>query len=372
MVAGNTSTDQLIDLIYACLVGEATWQGFLDTLSGHVPDGGSTLFFHDRSGYGAASLTSQFSQKSLQEYAEYYSRLNPWMRKVAETPLGIGIVGERIVDRGNFQLTEYYTDFIRRNGFETGIGVTVFRDEDCSFLLSTLTARADPEQNQIAADQLTALVPHLRRVFRHYRSGPIRTVSRDIGVSLFESDTAGLMIVGEGMSLKAISLSAERILAQNRLVTTDLMGKLKIRDQAAQAVLQSMLNRRYDGTRVWETRLGHHRISLTRVRGDSISEYFAGPTVLMIVEGQPDQSYALDASRLTERYGLSRAEARVAHGIISGQTISEIAQAASVSRETTRVQLKSVYAKTGVNSQSALIRLAIQPVPASSSESDQF
>jgi DNA-binding CsgD family transcriptional regulator len=56
-------------------------------------------------------------------------------------------------------------------------------------------------------------------------------------------------------------------------------------------------------------------------------------------------------------FGLTQAEARIAHAIAEGKTTSAIARSVNTSRETVRSQLKSVLAKTGVSRQGELISL---------------
>ena len=60
---------------------------------------------------------------------------------------------------------------------------------------------------------------------------------------------------------------------------------------------------------------------------------------------------------LMERFRLTPAEARVALHLIDGGDIASCAEAAGVSPGTVRTQLKSIFAKTGVNRQAALVRL---------------
>ena len=74
-------TQQLTDLIYASLLGECSWQDFLDALRGVLPNGRAILFFHDTaSGYGGFPLSSGFDADLLSLYNSYYSAVNPWMR----------------------------------------------------------------------------------------------------------------------------------------------------------------------------------------------------------------------------------------------------------------------------------------------------
>lgn len=60
---------------------------------------------------------------------------------------------------------------------------------------------------------------------------------------------------------------------------------------------------------------------------------------------------------LMERFRLTPAEARVALHLMNAGDIASYARTAGVSPGTVRTQLKSIFAKTGVNRQAALVRL---------------
>jgi len=62
--------------------------------------------------------------------------------------------------------------------------------------------------------------------------------------------------------------------------------------------------------------------------------------------------------RLIARYRLTATEARVAAWLADGGDIAAYAETHGVSAGTVRIQLKSVYAKTGVSRQAALVKLA--------------
>ncbi|WP_353183122.1 helix-turn-helix transcriptional regulator [Bosea sp. (in: a-proteobacteria)] len=350
----------LTDLIYAALLGEGSWQAFLDRLNEIVPGGISTLFFHDHGlARGGISLASGLEAGIAEAYAAYYVGVNPWMRNVAATPLRIGIVGERIVPREDFIRTEYYADFLRKREIEAGVGVTLWREETCSFLLSTLTSRIAPEENQQIADLLSRLSPHLVRAFRYYRAGRFGSVAAQFGSSLLESPQIGVVIVGEGMKVRAISPAGERCLAAGTVVGLGPTGKLRLRDDGAALLLRQMLSRSHAGARSRILHLGSHRLTIIRNDSEGENGYFSGPTAALLIEEAQPEATAADIDWLTRRFGLTRAEARVAAGISKGLTLAMIAGQAGISQETVRVQLKAVYAKTGVNSQAALVRLAL-------------
>lgn len=356
---------ELTDLIYAALLGERSWQDFLDRLNNLIPGGVSTLFFHDQSsGEGGISLASGLEAGDAQRYADHYVGLNPWMRNVARTPLGTGIIGERIVPRNEFVRTEYYADFLRLRDIEAGIGVTLWREHSCSFLLSTLTSRIDPDENQRVADLLTRLTPHLTRAFRYYRNGQFGGAAARFGISLFESSRVGVIVAGEGKTVRAASPRGEAFLAEGTAVSLTPIGTLRLRDETAAALLGRMLSRSYAGPCSWSGHSGWYRLTLIKAAVDGAAGYFSGPSVTVLLEEAGAAAARVDVAWLVRRFGLTPAETRAVEGIVAGLTLAEIAYAAKVSRETVRTQLKAVYAKSGIRSQAELVRLALShPAP---------
>lgn len=351
---------ELSDLIYGALFGERSWQDFLDRLNAFVPGGLSTLFFHDqRLGEGGVSLATGAEEQDLRDYAAYYGTRNPWMQQVGRTPLGKGIVGESIIRRDELVRTEYYADFLRRREIEAGIGVTLWRDEACFFLLSSLTSRIDTDHNQLVADLFTRLAPHLKRAFRHYRAGRSDEPMVGLGLSLLESSRVAVLIVGEGRTVKFASVRAAPFLAAGEVASFTATGRLHLRDEALDAMLGRMLSRKHAGGHSYGRDTGASRVSLIRTEADGATGFFSGPSVAVVIEQADLSDIRPDLGWLSRRFGLTPAETRVVAGIVAGQAPAGIARAAGTSRETVRGQLKAVFAKTGCASQVALMKLAL-------------
>ena len=80
------------------------------------------------------------------------------------------------------------------------------------------------------------------------------------------------------------------------------------------------------------------------------------PAVLVVVQGLHSEHADL-APSLKQLYGLTSAECRVADALLEADSLRAVAASLCRSEETVRSQLKSIYAKTGVHSQAALLKL---------------
>jgi DNA-binding CsgD family transcriptional regulator len=356
---GDDRDDDLIDLVYASLLGESGWNDFLDRLSARLPGGKTVFFFHDSvRNRGDLSLSSGLGEEALRAYGQHYSRINPWMAKASVRPIGLGVVSEQMLDRADLVRTEFYGDFMRSIGAEAAVGVTIVRESGRSLLLSTLTERADPHQNLAAAETLTRLAPHLKRAFRYYQTGPFQKAMSEVGDHLFEETDIGLVIVGDGMTVKTVSAAAARHLEGGEGIGISPTGRITLADQGAARALQQMVDRLAQGPRVHTHVTAASgkmcKITLVKLAKDPISAFFEGPTVAILIE-QAQGTQPADLKRATAAFRLTPAEIKVALALDRGISLREAAIELGIAEGTARQQLKSIFRKTGTSRQSELI-----------------
>lgn len=349
---------ELIDLIYAALLGEATWSDFLDRLSDNAPDGRTILFSHNMSQPDEyLAMTSRFEGPELESYAAHYVNTNPWLIHCAVRKVGLGIYSDEIIPVEQLHKTEFYSDWLAPNDVECSIGVTIDKNGDCPLIISTVTSRADPELNSAFSEQLTRIAPHLRRAARFHRNSPARWAGFDLGASLFDALDVGAVLVGENGSIKTISRTGQELLDGGALMSISPLGQLRLRDDDAQAALREMLKRTYDGSKTVSLLSNGTKLTLIAVEKDRISLYFEGPTVAILIQPAGPGSRPVGIDQIAGLYGLTNSEQRALAGIVDGKTVTRIAEEAGLSRETIRTQLKSLYAKTGTGGQTDLLRL---------------
>jgi len=324
-----------------------------------LPGGKTVFFFHDAvRNRGTFSLTSGLRDDEFARYGQHYSQINPWMPKASVRQVGLGVVSEQMLDRADLVRTEFYSDFMRSIGSEAAVGVTIVRESGRSFLLSTLTDRADPDENLAAADTLTRLAPHLKRAFRYYQTGPFQKALSDVGDFLFEETDIGLVVVGDGLMIRSISATAQRHIEKGEGVGISPTGRIMLGDQEAATVLQQMVDRLTEGPRVhsYVTAASGKplKVTLIKLSKDPMSAFFEGPTVAILIEAA-DAHRPMDLRRVAASFNLTPAEIRVALALDRGISVREAAMELGVAEGTARQQLKSIFRKTGTSRQSELI-----------------
>ena len=90
----------------------------------------------------------------------------------------------------------------------------------------------------------------------------------------------------------------------------------------------------------------------------------AADRLVLVFVSDPSQATPAVPDLLGAQLGLSPAEARVATRLAAGERIDDIADAHGVSRETVRVQVKNVFAKTGTHNQGQLVGLVSRSLAA--------
>ena len=88
----------------------------------------------------------------------------------------------------------------------------------------------------------------------------------------------------------------------------------------------------------------------------------AAPVVAVFIS-DPDCKPMSDGEVYSQLYGLTPAEARLAHILYRGESLKEASDQLGVTLGTLRSQLKSIFGKTHTNRQSQLVRLLLLAPP---------
>ena len=256
-----------------------------------------------------------------------------------------------------------YVEFLRPRGLGWCVGTTIripgFQEVAMTFERRLKNGPVEPRQVAV----LDALRPHIARA---------AMFSARLGLATIHSSV---------MALAALGLPAAALDGQGRMIDTNeqfdamrsgpllLSGnRVRFSNAAAQSILDQVLNAPADtgSGRITQSfpvaeasGAAQHIFHLMPVRGVG-HDLFTGASWILFAT-PVGKTIAPKPDLLQGLFDLTPAEAKVASQIAGGLAIRDISVANTVSQDTVRMHLKSIFSKTGTHRQAELVSLLSIP-----------
>ena len=225
-----------------------------------------------------------------------------------------------------------------------------------------------------AADviEFRRLVHHMANAERLARSIDERALDWELPQRILDNMSVGALVADQTGQVRFANAAAEEILAEN-----DGLSRRDNRLQAARSFETNNLLAALRDVAVTgrtDKREGGGAMLIARPSGKLPYAVVVMP-LTATVGGEVKATRALVfmsdlahrnnelAPRLSQLFGLSKAEARVAAGIAEGRRLTEIAQEFDVRMPTVRTQLRAVLKKVGASRQADLVRIVLALPP---------
>lgn len=348
------TADAIVDRIYEAAALPELWGEVFDALSAR----------HGFIGAGMFSSNTQFERSiSSQSIAGVYERFfaEGWHLRNCRAPRAAernhpGFLRDvDILSDDEIATDPMYVEFLRPIGLGYAAGTLVDAPSGDKIVFSFERPAALGPSSLDVLEALDALRPHLARA---------AVFSARLDLERSQAQVAALAALG----LPAAVLGSKgRALAMNpafeamtEQVKFGAFDAVTLKDAASDLVLREAIARPITldaaGCSVPLKAAGEappavmHVLPVRRAAQDVFSH-----AAWLLVATPLGEAAAPDAAILAGLFDLTPAEARVARGLISGDTVSEIAIAHSLSESTVRNQLRAVFSKTGASRQSELV-----------------
>ncbi len=370
----SSDEQEFVGLLYDAALGRLSWQVVVERMAAVLGSQTSSLIAHDplrdrTAILGMHCLTDDY----IDVYGSSFFEHDLWTqqalrRQIYDRPA----LGVEVVSEDEWRRSVIYNEFLRPRTDAFHLVGGMLRLEDGGVL--AIGCHRPSSVTAFTADhkaRLGRLMPHLRRAVEVYqRLGDAGAVAEAARRS-FDSVADGVIQLGSDGRIVQVNAAAEAILrAGDGLLRVG--NRLRAVARAENVRLQSLLEAvtRMTGGGYVE---GERRSSMTvsrssakRPYGVSVSPLGLDRIVLsrsqpaaLVIVGDPEAQRPIDIEMLQELHGLTDAEARVVAGLAMGSSLREIAQARDVSINTVRTLVARAMAKTGTNTQLALVKLVL-------------
>src|SRR5581483_8669931 len=335
----NAAFLELIDLLYSCVDGDATWPTFLTSLAEYL--GASLVGVSTNSSLQAVVGADP---KELVKYEEYYLRINPWLSGPRSYPEGQVLLTEEVLPVNAYRKTCFYNEWGKKNQVVHAVGGAL-RVSPASFLFLSIN-RGDSQDPYGEPERraVQTLMPHIQRAAHlHERVGTLEQRAWLLDALSYPL----LYVTSDGVVRWANHAADDFLRGGHGLRIRN--GKLHAELPHENAALRAMLAA---GRAALEGVQGYGDwLRITRTDdGSEMSLFLARPPGMMRrVIGIPDAgsgflvfvaSQAIDGSTLATRvrsaWGLTPAEAVLAVELLETENLQAAATKLRVSRNTAK------------------------------------
>ena len=271
---------------------------------------------------------------------------------------------------GDFENTEFYRDFTRRLGVFFLIGSIIPVSHEEIGVIGIHRPRAGGAYD--ARDKLSAVqfLPHLQRALQMRRRLMEPGIEASAGLEgLDRSGTAALVVARDGRILYANREAESLLRARNGVAA--VAGRFATRGATERTRLAALIASAVDTAAERGTAPGgvmaierEDRLPLTLLVAPfrPAREGFGAAIPAAIVFIRDPERPTPMALTLQGLFGLTPAEAAIAGALAHGKALADIAAGQRITLNTTRVHLKSIFAKTSTSRQAQLVSLILSSV----------
>lgn len=360
----RSAQSRLIGLIYDAAIEPMLWPEAMEALARAIGARSGILYRFDLGRRRAEQIASLNLDPGLQPaYESHYCRIDAWNQRVQSMPAGQILPTQHLIADRELERSEFYADILRPQDIFYATGGMVERDPSGFAVFGLQRGRRAGPFGDAETRHLAQVFPHLRRSLRIRRELQAALAARDLLADALDAMGDGVMILNARSRLLFRSRAAARYLREGgrlRLVRERLAGATA----AETAVLQAAVARAAataggrasaSGGSLTLARVGALPLMLTV---SPLRHPAMGAAAVLFIRDPMRETAPLDQFR--RRFGLTAAEIRLVRGLAAGGTLKGLAEEFDVSINTLRVQLRQVFAKTGVNRQVDLVRLVAE------------
>ncbi len=366
----HTNTLNLVGQIYDAVGEQERWNYFLENLSQSMNAIASRMRMIDKRANCYCLVAGSGHDDSFDEqYNDSFTKVDVWNPILNRKAPGELFNSSEFVPSRDFRHTEIYNDFFRNYDLFYGLGSNIAKSEGLIARIGIHRAYSQGEFSEEEKQILISLIPHLQRAFKlssHLEE--MKSLRVGMEEALYRSPSP-LILLDEYGKVAFINQRAEALIENdnglfirdNQLAPISPKEKRQLDRLVQEAVATGSHKGVGSGAALrLSAANGEQRYNLlvTPYPDHSVSHLGLNHRICAAVFIHDSrQTGRLPADVLKAIYNLTPSEIRLAEAILDGLSPADAASRFGVSVNTTRTQLRSLFAKTDTQRQPELVRL---------------
>ncbi|KZX56560.1 hypothetical protein A3709_05535 [Halioglobus sp. HI00S01] len=357
---------RLTESFYEAAANPPAWKAVCEDLQEILNVGSVNLGYIDLvEQVSSVRVSTALTDDQQTQYIETYNVLDPWFNAALIRPPGVIYDGIELVSHDELLETEFYQNFWHQFDLPvTSVGFFLL-EETTAGVLAVNSKSSVREHSRDQHLLLEYTLRHLGRAMKLYQHLYKCIEQRDMSSQALSDQDIGLLICDSNCSVdyansKALSLLGQftqqlergkKILAKAQLENVIAEMVHKVTSSSSKSVLQTTLLRNRQGG-VVQVQVKSYQPP--EMRAASNGEFSS--RALVLARNLSDRNVPAE-EQLTQVFGLTKSQARVAKVLALGVTYNEVADVLCVSRDTVKSHAREVYARTNSTGQADFVSL---------------
>jgi DNA-binding CsgD family transcriptional regulator len=354
---------RVITNAYDAAVAPDLWPLALETVTSHLGAAGAAyIVFNKHNSQVDWACFSGPSVEMKEDYVRHYATLDPYSPVLMGAQRGKWLALSDCLPQAVLRSDEWYNDFVLKSGICDILGVRLLDGPSHAVILGLHQETGQGPFTPASVEALEEVFEPLSKAAGLHVELRSRGLKSGLAQFAFGTLAAGVIVTDADGQIVELNPAAERILQRNDGLLVR-KGKLALLRVPENAKLEQLLAIAAESTKS-KTSIGHilvgrrgHRqaypLTVASLRPEL--SHREQPLAMVVVT---DPAGPVPASRqLTELFGLSAAECRLAVALTKGQTLRNITIESGLQITTLRTQLTSILKKVGVRRQAELVRV---------------
>ncbi|SFV17278.1 helix-turn-helix transcriptional regulator [Pseudoduganella namucuonensis] len=365
--------DRLVGLIYEGPMESIPWQAALEEIRLLFSANHALLILRPTSAQERGLTIRASGGQPIVTPSDYYDygyALDPFVG-LAESRI---TTVDDLIGAEHWTSSEFFLQFVQPADIRYIMGAN-FRTRggvDCRFRVCRPLSAGKFTDEDMALAQLT--LPHFNRAVHLHTRLDLLTSERELYSSTVDRMMVGTLLFDETLTLLRVNSVAQDMLAEKDGLELRQGGLVATYLSAENQELQRLIAKALAPSPAGAAPRLTEAVALTRPSGRSklgvvvnaipLNEWSEGrhrPAVVVYLR-DPDRKSDASTAVLRRLFDFTPAEAELALLLSSGKTLDEAAEVLGIRKNTVRAQLRSIFSKTGVTRQTALVHVLLNSV----------
>ena len=310
-----------------------------------------------------------FERSAVAAYESVWGAKDHSARGLVRLPVGKATATNFHYSDKTWARIEYVREFSIPHGTFHQLGVGLHRDSKHFQCFGCARAGSAGRYSIAQAQALELLAPHIQRALFLRRKLVCLNEERTLMARVLDQIQAGIVMLDQDARIVFANKTAEALLSEGAAIGAS-GGRILLKHQYRDAQLLQLIHETIETGTGKGTSAGGCTVLSDHERGERIIadvmpfsssqktlDFTSSQVCSLVFLRRAGEPVGPSLDQLRVQYGLTPAEARLAHALVQGHRPLEFAKTHGISKHTVRTQLRSVLAKTDTHRQVELVSL---------------